>query len=101
MFRFNHDDTAFFPILDTLLFYETVSLDPGAVRIIQQIESIWATFLYYQETGIPLETSFHESLRLKADYPRKYRMLIPAETAFMVAGQGSILAAPFFNSHLV
>jgi len=69
MFRFDDDDAALFAILDKLFFDQAMSMDPCAVRIIQQIESIWATFLYDQETGIPFETSFHESLRLKAGCP--------------------------------
>ena len=34
MFRFNHDDAAFFVILDTVFFYIAISLEPNAVWII-------------------------------------------------------------------
>jgi len=84
MFRFDHDNAAFFAIFNDLLLYATLSLGPNAIRIIQQLESIWATFLYYQETGIPLVTSFHESLRLKANRPAN------VSTANFLERQGDI-----------
>jgi len=67
MFRFNHDDAAFSAAFDNVFFHITVFMGPKAVRIIQKLESIRATFLYYQETGIPLVTSFHKALRQKVN----------------------------------
>jgi hypothetical protein len=72
MFRLDYDDAALLAILDDPFLDDAMSMDPFVVRIIQQVKSIRPTFLYYQETGIPLETSFHESLRLDADIPAPY-----------------------------
>lgn len=72
MFRFDDDDVALLAILGDPFLDDAVSMDPFAVRIIQQVKSIWSTFLYYQETGIPLKSSFHESLRLYANIPTPF-----------------------------
>jgi len=74
MFRFDYDDAAFLAILDGSFLDDAMSMDPFVVRIIQHVKSIRSTFLYHQETGIPLETSFHESLRLDADIPALARV---------------------------
>jgi hypothetical protein len=97
MFRFDDDDTAFFTILDNLFPDEAMAMDPFAVRIVQQVESIWATFLYYQETGTPFETSFHESLRRKMAFQYGYRALRAHRSSIRNSRSGPYLIYPVFT----